>query len=162
MLYRMQEGVFEGANQADFADKKILYTIKEMPEADYQTIRVPDMTAYRYVRYVSPKGGNGNVAEIEFYGEKGKKLTGKNIGTSGAWYNGMTTCDKAFDGNIYTFFDAPEGKGDFAWTGLDLGKSQSINHKASVKYDIAHESKMAVSHPEEHTNYIIGTTMNGK
>lgn len=126
MLYRMQEGVFEGANQADFADKKTLYTIKEMPKDDYQVIRVPDMTAYRYVRYVSPKGGNGNVAEIEFYGEKGKKLTGKNIGTPGAWYNGTTTCDKAFDGNIYTFFDAPEGKGDFAWTGLDLGKPQSI------------------------------------
>lgn len=126
MLYRMQEGVFEGANQADFADKKTLYTIKDMPKADYQAIRVPDMTAYRYVRYVSPKGGNGNVAEVEFYGEEGKKLTGKNIGTSGAWYNGMTTCDKAFDGNIYTFFDAPEGKGDFAWTGLDLGKPQSI------------------------------------
>ena len=47
MLYRMQEGVFEGANQADFTDKKTLYTIKDMPKADYQTIRVPDMTAYR-------------------------------------------------------------------------------------------------------------------
>lgn len=62
-----------------------------MPKADYQTIRVPDMTAYRYVRYVSPKGGNGNVAEVEFYGEEGKKLTGKNIGTSGLvqWHDNL-------------------------------------------------------------------------
>lgn len=126
LLFRMQTGVFEGANNSDFSDKKLLYTIEEMPKVAYQKVRVPDMNSYRYVRYVSPKGGNGNVAEIEFYGDNGKILNGRNIGTPGSWYNSPSTCDKAFDGDIYTYFDAAQGDGDYAWTGLDLGTPQSI------------------------------------
>nr|WP_302830580.1 hypothetical protein [uncultured Bacteroides sp.] len=126
MLFRMQGGVFEGADKCDFSDKKLLYAIEEMPTVTYQKVRVPDMNPYRYVRYVSPKGGNGNVAEIEFYGNDGKKLKGRNIGTPGSWYNSSMTCDKVFDGDIYTYFDAAQGEGDYAWTGLDLGSPQSI------------------------------------
>lgn len=126
MLFRMQGGVFEGADKCDFSDKKLLYAIEEMPTVAYQKVRVPDMNPYRYVRYVSPKGGNGNVAEIEFYGNDGKKLKGRNIGTPGSWYNSSMTCDKVFDGDIYTYFDAAQGEGDYAWTGLDLGSPQSI------------------------------------
>ena len=126
LLFRMQGGVFEGANFRDFSDKRLLYTIEEMPTVAYQRVRVPDMTSYRYVRYVSPKGGNGNVAEIEFYDNNGKQLKGRNIGTPGSWYNSPMTCDKVFDEDIYTYFDAAQGDGDYAWTGLDLGKPQSI------------------------------------
>lgn len=126
LLFRMQGGVFEGANHSDFSDKKLLYTIEDMPAVAYQRIRVADMKPYRYVRYVSPKGGNGNVAEIEFYGNNGKKLEGRIIGTPGSWYNSPMTCDKVFDGDIYTYFDAAQGDGDYAWAGMDLGKQQSI------------------------------------
>ena len=34
------------------------------------------------------------------------------------------TYDKAFDGDFYTYFDAPEADG--AWTGMDLGEPQKI------------------------------------
>lgn len=126
LLSRMQTGVFEGANKYDFSDKRLLYVVKEMPKVAYQTVRVANIYPYRYVRYVSPKGGNGNVAEIEFYDNNGKKLNGGCIGTSGSWYNSPMTCDKAFDGNIYTYFDAAQGDGDYAWTGLDFGEVKNI------------------------------------
>jgi len=124
-LYRMQLGVFEGANTSDFYDKKPLYTIEDMPSASFQVVRITNTTPFRYVRYVSPKGGYCNVAEIEFYAKNGKKLIGRNIGTPGSWYNSPTTCDKAFDGDPTTFYDAAEG--DYSWTGLDLGRSQTIS-----------------------------------
>ena len=123
-LYRMQQGVFEGANRIDFFDKKALYTMKEMPGTDYEKVGITDPTPYRYLRYISPKGGHCNVSEIQFLGGNGRKLDGKRIGTPGSWYNSPATGDKAFDGDIYTYFDAAEA--DFAWTGLDLGTPQVI------------------------------------
>src|SRR3954470_21565887 len=51
------------------------------------------------------------------------KLSGTIIGTSGSWNNGGNTKEKAMDGSLTTFFDAPTGNGD--WVGLDLGTSVS-------------------------------------
>ncbi|EIY31358.1 hypothetical protein HMPREF1062_02544 [Bacteroides cellulosilyticus CL02T12C19] len=123
-LYRMQQGVFEGANRMDFYDKKVLYIIKDMPGSDYEKVGITDLTPYRYLRYVSPKGGHCNVSEIQFWGKNGRKLDGRRIGTSGSWYNSPATKDKAFDDDIYTYFDAAEA--DYAWTGLDLGTPQVL------------------------------------
>lgn len=123
-LYRMQQGVFEGANRIDFFDKKVLYIIKDMPGTNYEKIGITDTTLYRYLRYVSPKGGHCNVSEILFLGKKNRKLDGKVIGASGSWYNSPATADKAFDGNMYTYFDSSEA--DYAWTGLDLGTPQLL------------------------------------
>lgn len=64
------------------------------------------------------------MSEIRFLGGNGRKLDGKRIGTPGSWYNSPATGDKAFDGDIYTYFDAAEA--DFAWTGLDLGTPQVV------------------------------------
>ena len=124
LLYRMQQGVFEGANRIDFFDKKVLYTIKDMPGVDYEKVGIADLTPYRYLRYVSPKGGYGNVSEIQFWGKNGRKLDGKRIGTPGSWYNSPMTADKVFDGDRYTYFDSTEA--DYAWTGLDLGSPQIL------------------------------------
>lgn len=44
-------------------------------------------------------------------------LSGVVIGTEGSWANQGNTRDKAFDQNVFTFFDAPI---DIAWTGLSL------------------------------------------
>jgi glucose/arabinose dehydrogenase len=53
------------------------------------------------------------------------KLTGTVIGTPGSWNNDPNvTKDKAFDGNLATYFDAPNPNG--SWVGLDLGQSFSI------------------------------------
>jgi hypothetical protein len=52
-------------------------------------------------------------------------LSGAVIGTAGAHSSNPTaTRDKAFDGNLSTFFDAPTANG--AWVGLDLGTAKAV------------------------------------
>ena len=47
------------------------------------------------------------------------QLHGTVIGTSGSWNNSGNTITKVFDGNLNTYFDAPDNSGD--WVGLDFG-----------------------------------------
>jgi len=47
------------------------------------------------------------------------RLAGSVIGTPGSWGNYGNTVAKVFDGNLNTFFDAPDGSG--GWVGLDFG-----------------------------------------
>src|ERR1035437_7993434 len=66
---RMVGGIFQGANQADFSDAVTLATITSQPASGvFTTARINNATAFRYVRYLSPNGGYGNVAELQFYG----------------------------------------------------------------------------------------------
>ncbi|HEX9046024.1 MAG TPA: hypothetical protein VF988_03275, partial [Verrucomicrobiae bacterium] len=66
---RMVGGVFQGANTADFRDAVTLAAITEAPPTGVLTsVNVVDPTPFRYLRYLSPDNGWGNVAEIEFYG----------------------------------------------------------------------------------------------
>src|SRR5258706_8324358 len=59
------------------------------------------------------------------------KLTGSIIGTSGTWCCGNTVTN-VFDGNLNTFFDAPDpGNGD--WAGLDFGNGVT-NVLSLVRY----------------------------
>src|SRR5204863_6345047 len=55
------------------------------------------------------------------------KLTGTVIGTAGSYNNSGNTADKAFDGSLSTFFDAPVANKDNAWVGLDLGTAAVIS-----------------------------------
>ena len=66
---RMVGGVFQGANQADFSDAVTLFTVTTQPATGvFTTTHISNASAFRYVRYLSPNGGFGNVAEVEFYG----------------------------------------------------------------------------------------------
>ena len=47
------------------------------------------------------------------------KITGVVIGTLGSWNNSGSTREKAFDGDVLSYFDAAD---DIAWTGLSLAK----------------------------------------
>ncbi|MDR1524950.1 MAG: transglutaminase-like domain-containing protein [Tannerella sp.] len=122
---RMHHGVFEGANKPDFSDAKILYTIDDVPKSSYNEAELKSPMNFRYVRYKSPPDGFCNVAEIEFYGLKEEKLNGTNIGSSGSWNNSGMSCDKAFDNDEITYYDAIEADG--AWTGLDFHKRKQIH-----------------------------------
>ncbi len=70
---RVKLAMFEGANSPDFMDAVPLYlnpeagVIGEMHYADVNCSR-----GFRYVRYVGPNDARCNVAEVEFYGEKGE------------------------------------------------------------------------------------------
>lgn len=65
--------MFEGANNPDFSDALPFYintatgVIGEMTYADVNCSR-----GFRYVRYVGPHDARCNIAEVEFYGEKGE------------------------------------------------------------------------------------------
>ena len=66
---RMVGGVFQGANTADFSAAVTLFTITAQPPEGVMTAQTISVTnAFRYVRYLAPDGGYGNIAELEFYG----------------------------------------------------------------------------------------------
>ena len=66
---RMVGGKFQVSNSATFASGVItLFTIGTTPvEGAWATINIATPAAYRYVRYLSPTNGWGNVAELQFY-----------------------------------------------------------------------------------------------
>jgi len=66
---RMVGGIFQGANQANFSDAVTLYTVTTQPVTGmFTSASITNTSAFRYVRYLSPNGGYGNVAELQFYG----------------------------------------------------------------------------------------------
>jgi enterochelin esterase-like enzyme/regulation of enolase protein 1 (concanavalin A-like superfamily) len=66
---RMVGGILQGANRADFSDAVALYTIGTQPTSGaFTSMSISNTAAFRYVRYLSPNGGWGNVSELEFYG----------------------------------------------------------------------------------------------
>jgi len=119
---RMVGGKFQGSQDGvTYVD---LATITQAPaQGQYSVLPLPGTVAYRYLRYLAPSGGYGNIAELEFDGGAAAgpvKLTGTPFGTPGSWQNQGNDFTKVFDGNTGTFFDAPDpGNGDFA--GIDLG-----------------------------------------
>ena len=74
--------------------------------------------AFRYLKYESPAGGWGNVAEVEFYSGD-KKIQGQPFGTTGSRDHLGNDFSKAVDGNVETFFDGMEPNNQYV--GIDLG-----------------------------------------
>ena len=102
----MVGGVFEGTNGDPVnGPYTTIYTISSEPPLAWNEIRV-DLKDYRYLRYRGPSESFGNVAEIEFYRDA-IKVSGQGFGTPGSWYDLGNTFDKALDGDLETFFDAP-------------------------------------------------------
>lgn len=65
---RMVGGQFQGSNTADFSNAVTLFTVTAQPMTGVMTTQlITNSTPFRYVRYLSPPGGWGNVAEVEFY-----------------------------------------------------------------------------------------------
>lgn len=70
---RVQLGVFEGANRADFMDALPLYIITEKGTIGQMLYaNVSCSRGFRYVRYVGPSDARCNIAELEFYGYQGE------------------------------------------------------------------------------------------
>lgn len=70
---RVQLGVIQGANSADFMDAVPLYLIPEkgkIGEISYADVNCTK--GFRYVRFVSANDARCNIAELEFYGTPGK------------------------------------------------------------------------------------------
>ncbi len=66
---RVQLGIFEGSNDANFLNSVPLYMVTE--QGTIGTIsyaNVETTKGFRYVRYVGPNNARCNIAELEFYG----------------------------------------------------------------------------------------------
>lgn len=70
---RVKLAMFEGANSPDFIDAVPLYLTTENGKIGQMSYADVDCSrGFRYVRYVGPNDARCNVAEVEFYGEKGE------------------------------------------------------------------------------------------
>lgn len=113
----MVGGVFEGTTgDAVSGSYTTIYTITSVPPQQWTTVPA-DLGNYRFLRYRGPDGSYGNVAEIGFY-RNGAKLTGQGFGTLGSWSGAGSTFEKALDGDVSTFFDAPSANGAYVGIGM--------------------------------------------
>jgi hypothetical protein len=112
---RMMNGQFQGSNTADFSSATVLFTVTVEPAVGVYTEQtISNTTPFRYVRYTTPSGGSGNVAEVEFYGllARAPQLVSK-AGTQSIWY------DEPFS---YTIL-ASNSPNNYSATGLPDGLS---------------------------------------
>ena len=90
---------------------------------------VVNLNAYYYV--VSALNAAGESPDSsEVGGTLLPQLTGTIIGSAGG-YTTSTLKDKAFDGDLNTYYDAANGSGD--WAGLDLGSGAAVK-VVQIKY----------------------------
>jgi hypothetical protein len=112
----MVGGVFEGTNADPVTGPyTTIYAVTSNPPLAWSEVNV-SLDSYRYLRYRGPNDSFGNIAEVEFY-RSGVKVTGTSFGTPGSWSNSGATFEKALDGDVNTFFDAPTGSGNYV--GID-------------------------------------------
>jgi hypothetical protein len=139
----MVKGRFQGANRRDFKDSVTLYAITATPQK-IETVNLSNASKFRYVRFYSALPGKGDVAELEFYGGAKKsdtlKLEGRPTGFPEVLHSIGTPYQKAFDGDIDTYFSAFYAN-SVNWAGLDLGKPKRIT---KIKYC-----------PRSDTNFIV-------
>lgn len=116
---RMLKGRFSGSNAGKTTDFQTIAEIKETPpEGQWTEIQLAKPVRFRYLKYESPAGGWGNVAEVEFYSGD-KKTPGQPFGTAGSRGQSGNDFSKAMDGNVETFFDGVEQNNQYV--GIDLG-----------------------------------------
>lgn len=116
-------GRFEASNASDFHDAVTCATIGRNPRMRYDSLAVTDRKAYRYWRYVSPREGHCNIAEMAFYG-KGGRLEPAAVFSDGRVNQGYEE-RYAFDHDELTFYESSVADG--GWIAADFGKPVAID-----------------------------------
>lgn len=120
---RMLNGRIEGSNLNETNGFEVLATISTEPtEGQWNELTFTNAKPYRYIKYYSPDGAYGNVAEVEFYNTS-TRLYGRGFGSAGS-ASGTETFDKALDGDTTTWFDASNPSGNYV--GIDIASPDSI------------------------------------
>jgi len=65
---RMIGGKFQGSNSENFSTYTDLATVVAKPSSGWNCFDVSNTASFKYLRYIGPEGGVGNISEIEFYG----------------------------------------------------------------------------------------------
>jgi hypothetical protein len=156
--YRMVGGIFETSNDPTFTTGVVtLYTITSTPSDGLTTQAVSAGGAYQYVRYVAPSGSYGNIAGMQVFGPGSNSGTVSGTGALGTTptttssqliplsesgttgsYHGLSgdTYSAVFDGNIYTYFDAPTANGNYVQANLGAAHTiTSISYAPRVGFE---------------------------
>lgn len=92
-------------------------------DGEWLELALENTQAYRYVKYYSPGGSHGVIAELElFAGEQ--RLAGAAFGTAGSLGDAGTVFENALDGDSTTFFEGPLPNDNYV--GLDLGAGHEL------------------------------------
>lgn len=135
---RLIGGRFEGADNPDFNNPDILYTIKASPDRLFTEVVLDSSKKYKYLRYKGGSKSYCDVAEVEFISHT-NKVEGEVIGKKGTWNNGQSYDYKnVFDGRTETSYHHSTRKG--GWAGLKLEQPKQIT---KIRYA-----------PRNHDNYI--------
>ena len=115
---RMVGGRFTGSNEGKTTDFQTIARVEsEPPDGGWTEVTPAKPVRYRFLKYESPLGGWGDVAEVEFYSGD-RKLAGEVFGTTGSREAGHDF-SKATDGDKATYFEGAEPHGQYV--GIDLG-----------------------------------------
>lgn len=118
-------GKFQGANTPNFSDAVTIGVITDkMTEPLFHILNVDNKDTFQYLRYIGPDGGRCNINQMVFFDTMGENIKGKIIGTDGSFENNGKTKELVFDGDVLTYFDAPEPSG--SWVGLKLSSPKSV------------------------------------
>lgn len=120
---RVVGGYFECANTPDFTDALRCATIERNPEMSYDSLDIMPKGKYRFWRYVSPKNGHCNIAEIKFK-EKEREIKPIAVFNDKLAEFGYEAC-YAFDSDELTFYEGKNADGN--WLAVDMGKPVRIN-----------------------------------
>ena len=96
---RMVSGRFTGSNEGKTTEFQTLARITSEPaDGQWTEITLENPVRFRFLKYESPLGGWGNVAEVEFISGD-RTLQGEVFGTTGSWEPGHDFA-KAMDGDF--------------------------------------------------------------
>lgn len=113
----------QGSNHPEFIDSHT-ETFHVFTDLENNININPENKKYKYWRVLSADDGFSNVSELKFYREDNSQVAGKIIGTNGSQDGIRYKKEDAFDEDLLTFFDAPEGSG--GWVGMEFDTSISI------------------------------------
>ena len=118
----------QGANRSDFSDS-VTFHVFDNFDNDIAVNR--EQKRFRYWRVLSAPHGHSNVAELRFFNRGNAPVVGDIMGTDGSFRteDGYTKA-AAFDGDLLTFFDAPNGSGD--WVGMDFKEPVAIERVTCI------------------------------
>jgi hypothetical protein len=92
-------------------------------DGEWLELSFANTTAYRYVKYYSPGGSHGVLAELELLSGE-QRLDGAPFGTAGSLDDSGSVFQNALDGDASTFFEGPLPNDNYV--GLDLGAGHEL------------------------------------
>ena len=120
MRKRIQGGIIQGSYTPDFKQTDTLYIISSTNIPD--KIQIETTKPYRYLRYLSPAGSYGSIAELAFFDADTVRINGTAIGNS----TDKANLQRAFDDDWLSNYETGDADGN--WVGMDFGTPVKINY----------------------------------